>query len=112
MKSRIINIVSSAFLIGTLLFAQIGVNFFHRNHDVHENKSVTAPLKGGTAGVQKHDEHCKVCSIDFFNHAFISTILVFAVSLFPSDYKEQLSVSAEHNFISFAHGRAPPVSLS
>src|SRR5579885_2274222 len=78
LNSRTPHIASSFFLIGTLLFAQIGVNFFHRNHDVHQNKSITAPLKAGKASVQKHDEHCKVCSIDCFNHVFVASTLVFA----------------------------------
>src|SRR6185369_7637995 len=110
MKSRLLHIVSSAFLISTLLFAQVAVNFFHNNHDVHENKSITSPLKNGTAGVQKHDEHCKVCSVDFFNHAFVANDLILANPSFSSDYKKQIIDFTSHAFVSLAQGRAPPVS--
>jgi hypothetical protein len=109
-KSRALHIASSVFLIGSLLFAQVGVNFFHKNHDVHQLKSVTAPLKDGAAGVQKHDEHCQVCSIDFFNNAFITeSTFVFGSSAFLSP-EEHFSASAELISLPYSQGRAPPVS--
>lgn len=110
LKSRILHIISSVFLISTLLFAQVAVNFFHRNHDVHENKSITAPLKDGAAGVQKHDEHCKVCSVDFFNHAFVGNDLILTDHSFSSIYKKQIIDLKSHAFVSFSQGRAPPLS--
>ena len=111
MKSRLLHIVSSAFLISTLLFAQVAVNFFHNNHDVHQLKSVSVPLKDGAAGVQKHDEHCKVCSIDFFNHAFIaSTLLTFDHPAFNA-HEVQHNFCIERIAISYSQGRAPPVSF-
>jgi hypothetical protein len=88
----------------------VAVNFFHRNHDVHENKSITAPLKDGAAGVQKHDEHCKVCSVDFFNHAFVGNDLFLTNHSFTSDHKKQIIVLISHAFVSLAQGRAPPLS--
>jgi hypothetical protein len=106
----VLHIVSSAFLIGSLLFAQVVVNFFHRNHDVHQLKSISIPLKGGAAGVQKHDEHCKVCAIDFFNHAFIpSTLLTFDHPVFNA-HKATISFSAERFALAYSQGRAPPIS--
>jgi hypothetical protein len=110
-KLRILPITSSAFLISALLFTQVGVNFFHRNHDVHENKSITAPLKAGQAAVQKHDEHCRVCSIDFFNHAFVSTTVIFAEHLFSTEFKKQYCRSVQQIVVSYTQGRAPPALL-
>jgi len=111
LKSRALHIVSSVFLIGSLLFAQVGVNFFHNNHDVHQLKSVSAPLKDGAAGVQKHDEHCKVCSIDFFNHAFIpSTLLTFDHPVFNT-HEVQHNFCIERIAQSYSQGRAPPFSI-
>ncbi|MBS1681931.1 MAG: hypothetical protein JST48_09480 [Bacteroidetes bacterium] len=110
-KGRILYSVSSAFLIGALCFAQIGVNFFHRNHEVHQNKSITAPLKGDRAAVQKHGEHCKVCAIDFFNHSFVgSESIHFVLPLFNLN-QYQAHVAHELTYSSFAQSRAPP-SLS
>jgi hypothetical protein len=111
LKSRVSHIISSVFLIGTLLFAQVAVNFFHNNHDVHQLKSVSAPLKDGAAGVQKHDEHCKVCSIDFFNNAFIpSSHSLFEPPVFKAE-ETGLHLAIELAFASYSQGRAPP-SLS
>jgi len=112
LKLRVLHIISSVFLISTLLFAQVAVNFFHKNHDVHENKSITSPLKNGAAGVQKHDEHCQVCSIDFFNHAFVSNDLILFSHSFLSDHQKQIVAGDSHTSVSFSQGRAPPVSLS
>jgi len=109
LKPRTLHIVSSLFLIGSLLFSQVAVNFFHNNHDVHQLKSVSVPLKDGAAGVQKHDEHCKVCSIDFFNHAFIpSTLLTFDHPVFNT-HEVQHNLSIERIAVSYSQGRAPPV---
>jgi|GEM_PF-1987698 len=110
-KPRILHIVSSLFLISTLLFVQIGVNFFHHNHDVHVNKKITAPLKAGQAAVQKHDEHCKVCSIDFFNHVFVTNAVYFEGQLFFTSYEEHFSFVVKHAIVSFTQGRAPPTLL-
>jgi len=111
LKSRTLHIFYSAFLIGSLLFAQVAVNFFHNNHDVHQLKSVSVPLKDGAAGVQKHDEHCKVCSIDFFNHAFIpSAHLTFDHPVFNAQ-ETTLSFRVERIAVSYSQGRAPPVSI-
>jgi len=111
LKSRALHILSSVFLIGSLLFAQVAVNFFHNNHDVHQLKSVSAPLKDGAAGVQKHDEHCKVCSIDFFNHALIpSALFTFDHPVFNS-HEVQFNFHIERIAISYSQGRAPPVSI-
>jgi len=45
LKSKALHIISSVFLTGPLLFAQVTVNFFHNNHDVHQLKSVSIPFK-------------------------------------------------------------------
>jgi len=108
LKSKAIHIITSFFLIGSLLFAQVAVNFFHHNHDVHQLKSVSVPLKDGAAGVQKHDEHCKICAIDFFNHVFIpSTLLTFDHPVFNTP-KTTLNLSADLVAVSYSQGRAPP----
>jgi len=111
LKSRALHIISSFFLIGSVLFAQVAVNFFHNNHDVHQLKSISVPLKDGAAGVQKHDEHCKVCSIDFFNHAFIpSALLTFDHPIFSS-HEVQFNFNTERVTVSYSQDRAPPASI-
>jgi hypothetical protein len=112
LKIKALHILSSLFLIGTLLFAQVAVNFFHHNHDVHQVKSSYSLLKSGAASVQKHDEHCKVCAIDFFNHLFIApTSLTFDHPVFNTRVV-QLNFHIERIAISYLQGRAPPFSLS
>jgi hypothetical protein len=95
------------FLIGSLLFAQIAVNFFHNNHDVHQTK--ITPLKSGDA-VQKHDEHCKVCAIDFFNHAFIPSLLLTVEHPVFNAHQVQFASPVERITTSYSQGRAPPLS--
>jgi len=110
LKARALQIVSSIFLIGALVFAQVVVNFFHNNHNVHQLNSVSVPLKDGAPGVQKHDEHCKVCSIDFFNHAFIPpTHVTFRHPVF-NPQEVQFNFGLERLAGSYSKGRAPPVS--
>jgi len=113
MKSRWLRIGSSVLLIGTLLFAQVAINFFHRNHDIHKLKSATAhPLKNGEAGVQSHDgEHCKVCAVDFFNHAFEFKDSCCLEPVFYSIQLNHFSSSYLHVSLSFEQGRAPPCLL-
>jgi hypothetical protein len=111
LKSRLLHITSSVFLIGTLVFAQVAVNFFHNNHDVHQLKSITKPLKDGAAGVQKHDEHCKVCAIDFFNNAFVASSPLIFNQLFFNSHEEQFSFSFALIAVPYSQGRAPPASI-
>jgi hypothetical protein len=111
LKPRVLHIVSSAFLIGALAFAQVAVNFFHNNHDAHQVKSITEPLKGGTSGLQKHGEHCKVCAIDFFNNAFITSSFQIFDHPVLLIHEAQFSFSIARIIISYSQGRAPPTSV-
>lgn len=111
MKSKTAHIASSLILVGSLLFAQVAVNFFHKNHDVHQLKSITKPLKGGAAGVQAHGEHCKVCAVDVFNNAFIGTTINFADHSPFISHNDQSPVCPNRAAVSCSQGRAPPVSL-
>ncbi|MBS1559703.1 MAG: hypothetical protein JST69_13360 [Bacteroidetes bacterium] len=114
MKLRLFRLGLSGLLIGTLLFAQVAVTFFHKNHDIHRLKSTSAvPLKYGEAGVQTHDgEHCRVCAVDFFNHSFIgNTTTVFEQTFYavvqPCDFFSYFFTP-----ISSSQDRAPPSLLS
>lgn len=59
LKAKILHTAASIFLIATILFGQVGVNYFHDRHDAHENIAKTDQTT-----LQKHGEHCKVCSLD------------------------------------------------
>jgi hypothetical protein len=111
LKSRTIHIFSSLSLIVALLFTQVGATFYHSNHDVHLNKSITKPLEKGKAGLQKHDEHCKLCSIDFFHQALISSSLLLPATRCAIVLNELSSPGIKQSLTSFLKGRAPPLQL-
>jgi hypothetical protein len=106
-KKSVFHIISALFLISSLLFTQLAVNFFHRNHNVHQVKAKDS-VKNDRAELNLHGDHCKVCTIDFFNHAFVNSELressfVFSVNPIASvssRFEEALSFSSQ--------GRAPP----
>ncbi len=94
------------------MFAQVGATFFHNNHTVHLSKEITKPLENGKAGLQKHDEHCKLCAIDFYHQALVPVPL----SLAPPSFQTANIVISYFNFKQsigcFCQGRAPPILLS
>ena len=106
-RKSVLPIISSAFLISSLLFTQLAVNFFHRNHDVHEVKC-TVSKPNASPEFNKHDEHCKLCVIDFFNHSFDqASVILFAV--FEDETHYTVSDFSIHSFLlSYFKGRAPP----
>lgn len=106
-KKPVLHIVSSVFLISSLLFTQLAVNFFHRNHDVHEVKSAVS--KPNTAPeFNKHDEHCKLCSIDFFNHSFDQPAEILFVFFEGETHYTVSDFSFDSFSLSYFKGRAPP----
>ncbi|MBS1489170.1 MAG: hypothetical protein JSS93_01450 [Bacteroidetes bacterium] len=114
MKLRLFRLVLSGLLIGTLLFAQVAVNFFHKNHDIHRLKSTSSvPLKSGEAGVQTHDgEHCRVCAVDFFNHSFIENTTTVFEQTFYAVVRSCPIFSYFFIPVSFSKDRAPPSLFS
>ncbi|MBS1486989.1 MAG: hypothetical protein JST43_05315 [Bacteroidetes bacterium] len=110
MKFWLQRIILPAFLLSTLLFAQLGVNFFHHNHDIHQLKSATAvPLKSGEAGVQTHDgEHCRVCAVDGFHHSFVAVAEIFFTPNLQATPFAYFHYSYFFACLSFSQGRAPP----
>ncbi len=89
-------------LIASLLVSQLAVNLFHDEHDFHES------LSKKTESLQKHSEHCKICSID----VLINLELVQPIDI---DNRIQLiainapsQVVANFAFVALSKGRAPP----
>lgn len=59
------HIVLLCFLGTTLLFNQVGLNFFHDEHNAHQ-----VVAKSEKAQLLKHDEHCKICGIETLFHLY------------------------------------------
>lgn len=95
--------VGAYLLIGGLLFSQLAVNLFHDGHNFHE------VLSKKTESLQKHSDHCKICSID---------VLVNLELINPTGLASHLSATASNGpsqvmrscaSIALSKGRAPPV---
>lgn len=102
MKKGKFHFAGAYLLIGGLLFSQLAVNLFHDGHNFHEI------LSKKTESVQKHSDHCKICSID---------VLVNLELVNPTELANHLTAvvanaptRAMSSFASLAlsKGRAPP----
>jgi hypothetical protein len=95
-------------LLSSLLFGQLAVNLLHDNHDFHE--AVAQAQKGDS--LQKHGEHCKVCSLDIVLNLLFNE----HVARNTPDQKDRFLPFSKTNelvvFASYSQGRAPPAFLS
>jgi hypothetical protein len=93
------------FVTVSLLFNQVGINFFHNKHNAHESYQV----QSDQAQYHSHGEHCKVCSIDTLFHLFFQSSLEFHFQQ-PETVAITLPVLGQVNSSdAFIQGRAPPV---
>jgi hypothetical protein len=106
LNKRRLHIVLSGFLIANLLFSQIVINLLHDRHDAHE---ATIELPDGKASIQKHGEHCKVCSLDIHFKLFKNN--PFRLAPQQQDLILTIACVASEKLIpvSFSQDRAPPV---
>jgi hypothetical protein len=106
LKKKALHIAFRFLLIANLLFSQFAVNLFHDRHDVHEQ---SLELQTGESALQKHGEHCKVCSLDIvFNLLAHSTIQLKDPT---TGIAQPLSFNVEEELtsFSFSQDRAPPI---
>jgi hypothetical protein len=95
------------FLLVSLVFNQVALNFFHNKHDAHKSYAV----RGDGSQFLPHGEHCKVCALDTLFHLYYEAVpelhlhqpreTVVAISILAK-------VIAPDDFIK---GRAPPFSV-
>jgi hypothetical protein len=106
LKINTAHTVISFLLIAILAFSQVGINFFHSRHDEHSSQG--KPVKH--SAVHQHRDHCKVCSIDVFNHVFVAG----ALSFFTLPSRQDTIARREPESMQFAtlftHERAPPIT--
>ncbi len=98
------HIVLLCLLATTLLFNQVGLNYFHDAHKAHQEV-----VKSDKAQLLKHDEHCKICGLDTLFHLYFEkpaqfysfrTINVLAIAR----AQELVSIPVANS-----RGRAPPI---
>ena len=106
LNNRRLHIILSGFLIANLVFSQIVINLLHDRHDAHE---ATIESQGGKASIQKHGEHCKVCSLDLLFNLFKSTLFQFEIQQQRSLLIISRAVNEKSTLVSFSQDRAPPV---
>ena len=108
LRKKKLHTALTTLLLINLLFGQLGVSLLHDRHDYHE--AVAHAEKGDS--LQKHGEHCKVCSLDIvLNLLFVEHRLQRAVNqavCFVSFSKTDDLVV----FVSYSRGRAPPAVIA
>jgi hypothetical protein len=92
-------------LIVNLLFSQFAVNLFHDRHDVHEP---AIELEKGQSAVQKHGEHCKVCSLDIVFNLLANPFRQLESPQQQSSQPTIFNVAVKLISVSFSQDRAPP----
>ena len=105
MRKKVIQITFPFILIANLLFSQIVVNLLHDRHDFHE--PIVELQKG--ASIQKHGEHCKICSLDILFNLLVNPSTKINALPVKDTLIVPLVVDVRTTLISFSQDRAPPV---
>jgi hypothetical protein len=106
LKKKSIHIAIRCLLIVNLLFSQFAVNLLHDRHDVHEP---AIELHKGEAAIQKHGEHCKVCSLDIVFNLLSDPFVQLESPGHELSNASVFNAEVELISISFSQDRAPPV---
>ena len=98
-------IVLLCLLVTTLLFNQVGLNYFHDAHNAHQGA-----VKSDKAQLLKHNEHCKICGLDTLFHLYYEKL-----AQFQGAYTINVPVAARvQELVSIpvrnSKGRAPPIA--
>jgi hypothetical protein len=105
LNKKLIHTTLSCFLIANLLFGQLVVNLLHDRHDAHEP---TVELGAGKTAIQKHGEHCKVCSLDIIFNLYSGSSYQSKSDAQRDIFTGSIADNAELIHISFCKDRAPP----
>jgi hypothetical protein len=100
--------IAAILLLLTLLFSQLGVNFFHSSHEEH---SLIKRASKNQSKLVPHGEHCTVCSIDLLHGLVFKESQIFSFHTF--------TCTPNFNFVAALHksgntalsGRAPPLFI-
>lgn len=95
-------------LAASLLFNQVGINFFHGKHDAHEVQQ----KQTDQAQLHKHGDHCKVCALDTLFNLFFEPSGDFGFHQSNEVWLAFYAVNAKLVGILLSQDRAPPVSIS
>jgi len=106
-KRKIIHRALSFLLIAMLLFSQVALNFFHDHHAYRTR----AGLEQKDKTLQKHVQHCKVCSLEIMSGLFYENIVQPTVVQFLKTEDPVFHADLDCTFTGFAQGRAPPVAI-
>jgi hypothetical protein len=102
------HIAIATLLLSSLLFGQLVVNLLHDRHDYHE---VVSHSQNGDS-LQKHGEHCKVCSLDVLSNLLFSELDAPATHQHKNSFHSFSKTNELLVFVSYSQGRAPPAFLS
>jgi hypothetical protein len=105
LNKKVLHIAISAFLITNLLFSQLVINLLHDRHDAHEP---AIELEKGQAALQRHGEHCKICSLDIVFNLFENPPPQLETQQQNSTLITSCAVNEKFVLVSFSQDRAPP----
>lgn len=105
MKNPLYYIIFHVVLAGLLLFNQVGLNFIHDRHDAHENQI----KQSASAELHKHNNHCKVCSLETLFNLSLPPAEEFHFSNFQQTLLANTSCEEITLTLSHSRDRAPPV---
>ncbi len=107
-KRKIVYRALSLSLVAVLLFSQVALNFFHD----HQGYRFRAGLEQqNKTTLQKHVQHCKVCSLEIMSGLFFQPVVQPTEQIFIKTEGHESVTDLACSFTAFTQGRAPPVAI-
>ncbi len=100
--------LQTAFLLLTLLFGQVAVNFFHTDHREH---SLLNQIPSDQETLSPHGEHCDVCLVDFLHGLVFQENQTFFFAAHSSDAAISFASSFSEIDLTLSSSRAPPLPV-
>lgn len=106
MNRTLLHKIIAALLVSALAFGQVGAGFLHKTHDAHE---AVIDLEGGQPVLLNHGEHCKVCAMDWVDHAEPMSLGIVTVRSENGSRTSFGVTSAIDQYFFSRKNRAPPI---
>jgi hypothetical protein len=100
--------LQTAFLLVTLLFGQVAVNFFHTDHHEH---TLVKQIPTDRDTLSPHGDHCDVCAVDFLHGLVFQENQTFFFATHESSSIINFATVLRKIDLGFSSSRAPPVSI-
>jgi hypothetical protein len=99
---------ATIFLLLTLLFSQVAVNFFHTDHTEH---TLIKQIPTSQDTLSPHGEHCDVCAVDFLHGLVFQENQTFFFAAHSSNAVISFASSFSEIDLTLSSSRAPPLPI-